>query len=339
MKKKFTLLLIALLALSLSCSFLTGSLTQPASPTEGAPSISTVYAYPSVTPLPTPQGYTVPSASQPTLHPPGGGTGLAKHTSKIDKDITYCTMDNVDLKLDLYFPKSLNGPTPIAVFVHGGGWSSGDKSAGAGALDFSALLDAGFIVGSVDYRLAPQYQFPAMIEDVKCAIRFLRANAGNYNINPDKIGVWGGSAGGHLVSMLGVTDSSAGFDVGQHLDQSSRVQAVVDMFGPADLTTGFSSAYVNLRSSVFGTFDLAKASPVTYITSEDPPFLILQGDADTTVPLSQSQEFYDKLTAAGVSAQLVIVHGGPHGLGSPNESPSRAELTNMIVQFFEAHLK
>src|SRR5258708_29883266 len=147
-----------------------------------------------------------------------------------------------------------------------------------------------------------------MIEDVKCAVRFLRAQAGTYHIDPKEIGVWGGSAGGHLVSLLGVTDQRAVFEVGKYSDQTSRVQAVVDLFGPADLTVFFSDAYLQqLRESVFGSFDLAKASPVTYITADDPPFLIMQGDADKTVPFSQSQEFYNKLVAAGVSAKLIVV--------------------------------
>lgn len=339
MNRKPAFALIAILTASLSCSFLGSRLPNSAAPTQNPPSLATVYTYPSVTPLPTPLGYSVPPTGQSATSVPRPQKNLASHTSKIEKDVTYCTADNVDLKLDLYFPKSLNGPTPVVVYVHGGGWTSGSKDDGAGTVDFPALLDAGFIVGSVNYRLAPQAQFPAMIEDVKCAIRFLRTNASQYNINPNKIGAWGGSAGGHLVSLLGTTDQSAGFDMGQYLDQSSRVQAVVDMFGPADLTGAISQNYNNLKTNVFGNFDPAKASPVTYITPDDPPFLILQGDADTTVPLSQSQEFYNKLTAAGVPAQLVIVHGGPHGLNSPNETPSRSELTQMIVNFFNQHLK
>ncbi len=178
-----------------------------------------------------------------------------------------------------------------------------------------------------------------MIEDVKCAMRSLRAHAADYHINPQEIGVWGGSAGGHLVSLLGTCDASAGFDVGQYLDRSSRVQAVVDMFGPADLTVAFSEAYLKLQEEVFGSFDLARASPVSCVTPDDPPFLILQGDADTTVPLSQSQELYDRLIASGVGAQLVVVRDGPHGLNSPYEYPSREDLTALIVQFFEEHLK
>lgn len=265
-------------------------------------------------------------------------TSSVARANRVQKNITYCTVNGVELKMDIYYPNTTQ-ITPLVVYVHGGGWSRGDKTEGAGMIDMPALLDAGFTVASLNYRLAPEYKFPAMIEDVKCAIRSLRAHASDYNIDPAKIGVWGGSAGGHLVNLLGTADSSAGFDVGEYLDQSSRVQAVVDMFGPADLTVDFSGGYDRLKNSVFGGFDTTQASPVTYISLDDPPFLILQGDADQVVPLSQSQEFYDKLAAAGVDAQLIIVHNGPHGLGALNESPSRDKLTTMIVQFFVKYLK
>lgn len=279
-----------------------------------------------------------------TPSPPAQGHEPGGHAGKTYKDITYCTMDGIPLRLDLYFPGSMDAPAPIVVYVHGGGWTQGSKDRQLEIFYASSLLDAGFVLASVDYRLAPQHKFPAMIEDVKCAIRFLRAHAAEYNIDPERIGAMGASAGGHLVSLLGVTDQSAGFDVGEYLDQSSRVQAVVDLFGPADLTVGYSSAYAGMAQHVFGTTDPAHpifraASPVTYITPDDPPFLILHGDRDQTVPLAQSQEFYDKLIAGGVEAQLIIVQGGGHGLSNPEEVPSPAELISLTRQFFEQKLK
>jgi acetyl esterase/lipase len=253
-------------------------------------------------------------------------------------------MDGIALQLDLYFPKSMNAPAPVVVYVHGGGWTQGSKEGNVEVFYESALLDAGFVLASLDYRLAPEYKFPAMIQDVKCAVRFLRAHAGAYNLDPGRIGALGTSAGGHLVGLLGTTDESAGFDVGEYLDQSSRVQAVVDLFGPADLTVGYSSAYETMAEYVFGTTDptdpiFAAASPVTYITPDDPPFLILHGDRDQVVPLAQSQAFYDRLIAGGVEAQLVLVQGGGHGLNDANEVPSRQELINAVRQFFEQTLK
>lgn len=254
------------------------------------------------------------------------------------RDVTYCTVDGVELKMDVFLPKSATSVNPLVVFIHGGGWSKGDKTAQAGMTDFPALLNAGFTVATLDYRLAPQYKFPAMIQDVKCAIRSLRAHANDYKIDPNRIGVWGDSAGGHLVNLLGTTDASAGFDVGEYLDQSSHVKAVVDMFGPSEIPLS-TRAYLAVGNQVFDESDFAKASPINYVTSDDPPFLILHGDVDKVVPLAQSQDFYNKLTAAGVPAQLVVVHNGPHGLLAPDESPSRDALTTMIVNFFVNNIK
>jgi acetyl esterase/lipase len=245
------------------------------------------------------------------------------------------------------YPANFSGkPTPAAVYIHGGAWMQGDKDTGAGAEDIPGILARGYVVVALNYRLAPQFKWPAQIADVKCAIRHLRANAATYKLDPNKIGVWGGSAGGHLVSMLGTTDKSAGFDVGEYLDQSSRVQVVVDMFGPSDLPVMLVGSAEPAITVVFGARSrddpiLVKASPVTYITPDDPPFLILQGDQDTVVPMQQSQELYDKLKAGGVNATLVIVKNAGHSFRPSGGaiSPSRTELTKMIADFFDRYLK
>jgi acetyl esterase/lipase len=262
-------------------------------------------------------------------------------------DVTYCTPDGIPQKMNVFYPKQLSDkPMPIAVYVHGGGWTSGDKGSGAGSVDMQELLARGYIVASLDYRLAPQHKWPSQITDVKCAIRHLRAHAAMYDLDPKRIGVWGGSAGGHLVAMLGTTDTSAGFDVGEYLDQSSRVQVVVDLFGPADLPAMLGGRAFIVAQTVFGATSrddpvLVQASPVTYITPDDPPFLILHGDQDTVVPLEQSQILYDKLKAGGVSAMLVIVKNAGHGFTPSGGaiSPSRAELTKRIADFFDRYLK
>jgi acetyl esterase/lipase len=258
----------------------------------------------------------------------------------VEKDITYCTVEGVALKMDVYYPSENNGRFPVTMYVHGGGWSSGDKAQGAGAIEIPALQKAGFLVVSVNYRLAPEYVFPAMIEDVKCAVRSLRAHADEYNLNTNRIGVWGGSAGGHLVNLLGTTDESAGFDVGEYLEYSSRVQAVVDMFGPADLTVQFQGGYESARR-VFGDFDVALASPVTYVSADDPPFLILHGEKDALVPIEQSQILLSALQLAGVPAELVPVVNANHSFKPDGGqiSPSRKEIVQMVVAFFEEKLK
>jgi acetyl esterase/lipase len=264
------------------------------------------------------------------------------------KDITYCTMDGTAIKLDIYYPAQFSAePWPVVMYVHGGAWQKGDKSEGAGFRSMAGLQSAGFLVVAVNYRLAPQYPFPAQIQDVKCAVRYLRANAVQYHLEPGKIGVWGGSAGGHLSALLGTSDGTPGWDVGEYLDQSSRVQAVVDMFGPADLSVEFDASNFQTARAVFGAVSkddpkLEAASPVTYIDPGDPPFLILHGDLDRTVPLEQSQILVQRLQDAGVSAQLVIVHGAGHGFakaGGQPISPSLVELNQQVVDFFVSRLK
>ena len=255
----------------------------------------------------------------------------------IQSDVTYCTVDGVDLKMDVYPASSPSGPAPAIVWVHGGGWTGGDKL-GELANWLVPLSRAGFVGFSLNYRLAPLYKFPAMIEDVKCAIRSIRAHAADYGVNPDKIGVVGGSAGGHLVALLGTTDASAGFDVGQYMDQSSRVQAVVDLFGPSDLSLLFPGKTGAER--IFGSFDLQKASPLTYVGASDPPFLILQGDKDTTVPPEQSKMLYDRLAGAGVPARLVIVKNAGHGFVPVGGAidPNLEQIYQIILDFFKQNL-
>jgi acetyl esterase/lipase len=265
------------------------------------------------------------------------------------RDVPYGTVDSVSLTMDLYFPTSTTGVTPAVLYVHGGGWTKGSKSSGVG-LDFiPELVARGFLVAAIDYRLAPEYQFPAQIEDVMCAVRFLRAHAADYNLDPNHIGAIGGSAGGHLVALLGTADADAPFSQtsGGWDGVSSRVQAVVDLFGPSDLG-GMLQDEASRQTSrqVFGTVDpnstlLAQASPVSYISPDDPPFLILHGEKDTLVPISQSQELCDKLQAAGVPATLVRVKNAGHGFVPTGKAiiPTRTELVQRVADFFVAQLQ
>lgn len=277
---------------------------------------------------------------------PRAGTSASGSTGTT---VTYCTVGGVALTMNVWLPQAGTAPHPVAVMVHGGGWEHGD----AGPLNRrspveSGLLSQGFVVASVNYRLAPQYVWPAQIDDVKCAIRYLRAEAATYGIDTTRIGAWGGSAGGHLVSMLGTAGPSAGYDVGQYLDQSSAVQAVVDEWGPADLSApGWGPAASTIVTQVFGAAPgqssavLRAASPVTYVAANDPPFLIIQGAADSTVPASQSQEFAAALHSAGVPETLVLVQNAGHGLkpagGVP--SPSLSQVNQMIVDFLAKQLR
>lgn len=258
-------------------------------------------------------------------------------------DLTYCTMSGIPQKLDLYFPQAgAAGPLPLLVYVHGGGWTGGDKRQGSEIVDIPAMSRRGYAVAAVNYRRAPEHKFPAPLNDVKCAIRFLRANASTYRLDPNRIGIWGGSAGGHLSAFVGLTDASAGFDVGEYYEQPSSVCAVADLFGPSDLTVDMTLLQKLLLYRAFGTIDprapiLKQASPVNYISRGAPPFLILQGDQDDVVPLAQSRVFYELLKAAGVDATFVVVKNANHNFAPTGGviSPSRAELSDMLGLFFD----
>jgi acetyl esterase/lipase len=270
-----------------------------------------------------------------------------KKLGTVEQGVEYCTMGEAVLKMDIYYPTTKEPQWPMVMYVHPGGWNTGDTSVDTTLVDVRAFQKAGFLFTSVDYRLAPAYKFPAMIEDVKCAVRFLRAHAAKYNIDPERFGAIGPSAGGHLVSLLGVTDHTAGFDVGEYLDYSSRVQAVVDMYGVTDLTPPFTKTLFFDRMEVFGTFDdrdpiFQIASPVSYITSDDPPFLIFQGEFDTTVPPKQSTRLFNHLQAEEVEAELVMVKNAGHGFLPVDENPIRpslAEIKKETLRFFKKKLK
>ncbi len=271
--------------------------------------------------------------------------------------VEYCRPSGVPLAMDLYTPPAQArrpGPAPVAMYVHGGALVLSDRQMGGlgGAVLASPegslfpqvqqqLGARGFVVASIDYRLAPAAPWPAGIEDTKCAVRFLRAHAAGLGIDPTRIGVWGGSAGGELVSLLGLAGPGAGFDVGQYSDQSSAVSAVVDMYGPADLTDfgdsapfGRSIVQIGLGSS---TAVRRSASPDFYPVPRvgAPPFLILQGSDDPLVRPHQSAGLAQRLQAAGVPTTLITVAGAGHGFStSPDQHPTSAELTAAVTGFF-----
>ena len=263
----------------------------------------------------------------------------------IETDITYGNADGISLKMDIYYPKITKKPVPAVVYVHGGAWCNGDKGNLVWPEGLQELITRGYLVSAINYRLAPHYKFPAQIEDVKCAIRFLRTKASICNLDSSRIGAWGSSAGGHLAALLGVTDRSVGFEgSGGWMNQSSQVQGVVDMWGPTDLPS-FKGNSLPLEL-VFGTADyqseiLRRASPLTYVSKSAPPFLILHGEKDDIVPPAQSYILYNKLVSANVPASLVMVENAGHTLVPYRGpiSPTRAEVTQMIADFFDSCLK
>jgi acetyl esterase/lipase len=272
----------------------------------------------------------------PTFEPARLGT--------VARDVTYCAMDGMPQTFDVYYPDS-GGPWPVLFYIHGGSWVEGDKADGAG---WGGMAAQGYLVVSTNYRLATYaVKFPAMIQDVKCAVRYLRAHAVEYNIDPGRIGAIGASAGGHLAALLGTSDQAAGWEVGEYLDQSSRVQAVITMAGPSD----FDLDFPGLNSSIYYAFgDLAgqgapamtDASPVAHVTPDDPPFLILHGDKDGVVPVAQASSLHERLTAAGVTAVLMIVEGGDHslqGLNGRPTVPTQEQINSTIAGFLGTYLK
>jgi acetyl esterase/lipase len=239
---------------------------------------------------------------------------------EVYRDLSYLPDGHERHTLDVYVPKNAEGKLPLVVWVHGGGWSMGSKNNPPALV----LHRHGYAVASINYRLSQHAPFPAQLEDCKAALRWLRANADRYHIDPKHVGVWGASAGGHLVALLGTTNGRKEFEGKEgHLDQSSSVQAVVDYFGPTDLLDlGKPSPDRNpMLSRLLGgpaeqiKEKAAVASPLTHVNKDCPPFLIVHGDKDLAVPYRQSEELAVALKKAGVDVTLRKLEGVGHGGG------------------------
>jgi len=206
-----------------------------------------------------------------------------------------------------------------------------------------ALASAGFAVASVNYRLAPKFRFPDQMEDVKCAIRFLRAKAPGYHLDGSEMFAFGTSVGGQLVALAALTGSQSAFDVGAYATEPSNLTAVADMFGPANLTeraSGFSPSGIQQVFSENDRRDLELASPTHYVAPNSPPILVVQGVDDTKVLESQSIELYGDLRAAGDQAQLVLVQNMGHmfvQVGPKALDPSIGQIAHDVVSFFSRH--
>ena len=207
-----------------------------------------------------------------------------------DRNLTYCNSQT----LDLYIPRAATtGSLPVAMYVHGGGMTAGDKS-DLNPIFLDALSSAGYAVASINYRLAPDSRYPAQIEDVKSAIRYLRAKAPRYDLNGSEIFAFGTSVGGQLVALAALTGPHSAFDVGPYVTEPSNLRAVADLFGPANLTeraSGFSPSGVQQVFGGNGRRDLLLASPTHFVVPNSPPILLVQGYDDTKVLRSQSMNF------------------------------------------------
>ena len=275
--------------------------------------------------------------------PAPGSSGPGVQGARELCDIPYVSGGDARQRLDLYLPAAGVPPRPLVVWVHGGGWTGGDKN----NCPAKWLVERGYVVASIGYRLSVQAIYPAQIEDCKAAIRFLRAHAADYGIKADRIAAWGASAGGHLVALLGTTGNIRDFDTGANLDQPSNVQCVVDWFGPTDflhygsqnpdkaLDTLNNPAAKLIGGRVLENVEKARrASPINFVTKESPPFLIMQGDNDPTVPAQQSEILDAALKNAGVVSTLKIFPGTGHGGPAFMSRPSLA----LIKEFLDQNL-
>ncbi len=255
-------------------------------------------------------------------------------------DITYATVDGEELKLNLSRPRDAKGPLPCVVVIHGGGWKAGNRNQ-HNDLTWK-FAERGYASATVSYRFAPRHPFPAQVQDVKAAVRFLRANAEKYGVDPQHLGAVGFSAGAHLSMMLGATDKGDGLDEsGGNADQPSKVQAVVSFFGPTDLTAPYPEATRPILKDLLGgtveeKLELAKrASPITYVNAGDAPMLLFQGTKDPLVPHDQAVRMANALTNAGVPGRVELILGGNHGWAGGEV----ARTADSTFAFFDQYLK
>jgi acetyl esterase/lipase len=285
------------------------------------------------------------TAAAPATQP---GKSKLPEGTKVLKALEYVKGGHEQQKLDLYLPPKADAPLPVIVWIHGGAWSGGGRDNPGQVLAFVAK---GYAVASISHRLSQQATFPAQIEDCKAAVRWLRANAKMYALDADHIGAWGASSGGHLVALLGTTGGVKELEGdGGNAGQSSRVQAVVDFFGPTDFLQMDAHALkgglkhdpaTSPESRLIGgpiqknVEKVKRASPITYITKETPPFFIAHGEQDSLVPCHQSELLYEALKKAEVEVTFQSIPGAGHG----GKEFSTDKMQAAIQAFFDKHLK
>lgn len=282
-----------------------------------------------------------------------GAAAVLPSNVSLEEGIVFGKGGTQTLKLDMTRPKTNPqklGPFPALVFVHGGGWQAGNR--GMFRSQMSHYSQAGIVCVTVDYRLAPKHKFPAQIEDVKCAVRWLRANAKKYNIDPNRIGAVGASAGAHLVALLGTTAQDKLHEGnGGNPEQSSAVCAVIGLAGPYDLSVGYQNSVKQNPSEGTAVRSLLEeflggkpeqvpsqyrdASPVNFVKKGAPPFLLVHGTADSLVPIEQAETFEKKLKASGVEVEFLRVEGGTHS----DFGKDPAKVLERVNSFLRQYLK
>ncbi len=273
-------------------------------------------------------------------------TGSSAHAQNgtdvlVENNVEYSNPDNQHLQLNLARPQG-SGPFPAVICIHGGGFRAGTRDGYNGLI--RKLAQNGYVAMTITYRLAPKYKFPAAIYDCKAAVRWLRANASKYHVDPGRIGVTGGSAGGHLAQFLGVTSGVAEFEGdGGNRPYSSAVACVVNYYGPSDFTKSYGKsvdAAEVLPLWLGGNLETARtlhivASPLYWVTPDAAPTLCIHGTKDNYVAYEQATWMVDKLKASAVEAELLTIEGAGHGFGGKDaETADRA-----MIAFFDKHLK
>lgn len=264
----------------------------------------------------------------------------------VHRDLAYVSGGHPRQALDLYLPRAV-GPLPLIIWIHGGAFRMGSKEGSQHDHLPLEYLAQGYALASINYRLSQHALFPAQIEDCKAAVRWLRAHAAGFKLDPERFAAWGPSAGGHLAAMLGTTGHFTQFDAGAYRDVSSRVQCVVDFFGPTDFLQmdaqrmpdgQIHNAPDSPESELIGgpiqehAEKVARANPISYVTAYAPPFLIVHGDRDPLVPYEQSTLLVAALQAAGVPVTFYTVTGGGHG------GFTDAQIPILVRDFLAAHL-
>lgn len=266
-------------------------------------------------------------------------SGLLAADVTIERDVAYLGPERAE-KLDLYLPADPPKPgarRPAVVIIHGGGWTGGDKGARREINIGTTLASHGYVCISINYALASKGHptWPTNIHDCKRAVRWLRKNADKYQIDPDHIGVIGGSAGGHLTALLAVSGPEVGLEPPEDSEISSRVQAAVPMY--AHMASELERDHPMFPGTKAEVPELYRiAAPINHITRDDPPMLLLHGTADTTTPLYHSERFAKKLAEIGVPHELVIIEGAPHSF---HLQPKQRDLRPLVIGFFDKYLK
>ncbi|MSR66443.1 MAG: alpha/beta hydrolase [Pedosphaera sp.] len=275
-----------------------------------------------------------------TLHL-GAADPIVPDNVSFERNIEFANPDDQHLQLNIARPKNARGPLPAVICIHGGGFRAGSRE-GYNKLCLT-LAENGFAAFTVSYRLAPKYQFPAAVHDTKAAVRWLRMNAKKFNIDPERIGVTGGSAGGHLAQFLGVTTGLKEFEGDQNVGVSSHVACVVNVYGPSDFTKSYGKsvdAHVVLPLWLGGDLKTAlanhiRSSPLNWVTPAAAPTLLIHGTEDKYVAHEQAVWMRDRLVTSGVSAELLTLEGAGHGFkGADAEKADRA-----LLEFFTQQLK